>query len=190
VYIACRYWAKKILEWTESPEEALRISIYLNDKYELDGRDPNGGHDLTAAAHHGDLGIGTDCKRAAAATSGVGADVYVGCSVRRTGLVSDGQHAIGCTFKRKVEKEIQLEHHGRRLCGLHVERVRCARPGLGGAGDLRQDPVRCQRTLLAGSTARCRWCRCTHNLVSALAPAILVLSWCIWDALQVHELQW
>jgi hypothetical protein len=37
-----RYWAKKILEWTESPEEALRISILLNDKYELDGRDPNG----------------------------------------------------------------------------------------------------------------------------------------------------
>jgi hypothetical protein len=26
------YWAKKILEWTESPEEALRIAIYLNDK--------------------------------------------------------------------------------------------------------------------------------------------------------------
>jgi len=36
------YWAKKILEWTESPEEALRIAIYLNDRYELDGRDPNG----------------------------------------------------------------------------------------------------------------------------------------------------
>ena len=36
------YWAKKILEWTESPKEALRISIYLNDKYSLDGRDPNG----------------------------------------------------------------------------------------------------------------------------------------------------
>ncbi len=36
------YWAKKILEWSISPEEALRISIYLNDKYELDGRDPNG----------------------------------------------------------------------------------------------------------------------------------------------------
>ncbi len=32
------YWAKKILEWTPSPEEALRISIYLNDKYQLDGR--------------------------------------------------------------------------------------------------------------------------------------------------------
>ncbi|MGC9515861.1 deoxyribodipyrimidine photo-lyase [Methanocrinis sp.] len=36
------YWAKKILEWTESPEEAQRIAIYLNDRYELDGRDPNG----------------------------------------------------------------------------------------------------------------------------------------------------
>ncbi|XP_039225873.1 deoxyribodipyrimidine photo-lyase-like [Crotalus tigris] len=36
------YWAKKILEWTRSPEEALQFSIYLNDRYELDGRDPNG----------------------------------------------------------------------------------------------------------------------------------------------------
>jgi deoxyribodipyrimidine photo-lyase len=36
------YWAKKILEWSKSPEEALRIAIYLNDKYELDGRDSNG----------------------------------------------------------------------------------------------------------------------------------------------------
>lgn len=36
------YWAKKILEWSESPEEALRIAISLNDRYELDGRDPNG----------------------------------------------------------------------------------------------------------------------------------------------------
>ncbi|CAI5468091.1 unnamed protein product, partial [Closterium sp. Yama58-4] len=36
------YWAKKILEWSESPEEALRIAIEQNDKYSLDGRDPNG----------------------------------------------------------------------------------------------------------------------------------------------------
>ena len=36
------YWAKKILEWTSSPEEALEIAIYLNDIYELDGRDPGG----------------------------------------------------------------------------------------------------------------------------------------------------
>uniref|UniRef100_T1HKC6 Deoxyribodipyrimidine photo-lyase n=2 Tax=Rhodnius prolixus TaxID=13249 RepID=T1HKC6_RHOPR len=36
------YWAKKILEWTSSPEEALRIALYLNDRYSLDGRDPNG----------------------------------------------------------------------------------------------------------------------------------------------------
>ncbi len=36
------YWAKKILEWTQSPEEAIAIAVYLNDKFELDGRDPNG----------------------------------------------------------------------------------------------------------------------------------------------------
>ena len=36
------YWAKKILEWTESPEQAQKIAVDLNDKYELDGRDPNG----------------------------------------------------------------------------------------------------------------------------------------------------
>jgi deoxyribodipyrimidine photo-lyase len=36
------YWAKKILEWTESPEQAMEIAISLNDTYELDGRDPNG----------------------------------------------------------------------------------------------------------------------------------------------------
>ncbi|KAL8216641.1 hypothetical protein R6Q57_023478 [Mikania cordata] len=36
------YWAKKILEWTSSPQEALEIAIYLNDKYSIDGRDPNG----------------------------------------------------------------------------------------------------------------------------------------------------
>jgi deoxyribodipyrimidine photo-lyase len=36
------YWAKKILEWSKSPEQALKIAVHLNDKYELDGRDPNG----------------------------------------------------------------------------------------------------------------------------------------------------
>jgi len=36
------YWAKKILEWTASPEEAMQYAVYLNDKYSLDGRDPNG----------------------------------------------------------------------------------------------------------------------------------------------------
>jgi deoxyribodipyrimidine photo-lyase len=36
------YWAKKILEWTPDPETAMEIAVYLNDKYELDGRDPNG----------------------------------------------------------------------------------------------------------------------------------------------------
>ena len=36
------YWGKKILEWTASPEDALKIATHLNDTYELDGRDPNG----------------------------------------------------------------------------------------------------------------------------------------------------
>ena len=36
------YWAKKILEWSPNPEVALQIAIELNDKYELDGRDPKG----------------------------------------------------------------------------------------------------------------------------------------------------
>ncbi|NYT07837.1 MAG: deoxyribodipyrimidine photolyase, partial [Methanomicrobiales archaeon] len=36
------YWGKKILEWSESPEEGYRIALGLNNGYELDGRDPNG----------------------------------------------------------------------------------------------------------------------------------------------------
>lgn len=36
------YWAKKILEWSSQPQEALDIAILLNDRYSLDGRDPNG----------------------------------------------------------------------------------------------------------------------------------------------------
>jgi deoxyribodipyrimidine photo-lyase len=36
------YWAKKILEWTRTPAAAMKIAIALNDRYELDGRDPNG----------------------------------------------------------------------------------------------------------------------------------------------------
>lgn len=34
-------WGKKILEWSESGRTALRTMIHLNDKYALDGRDPN-----------------------------------------------------------------------------------------------------------------------------------------------------
>ena len=34
-------WGKKILQWARSPQEAARIMIHLNNKYALDGRDPN-----------------------------------------------------------------------------------------------------------------------------------------------------
>ena len=36
------YWAKKILEWSADPETALQTAIALNNRYSLDGRDPNG----------------------------------------------------------------------------------------------------------------------------------------------------
>jgi deoxyribodipyrimidine photo-lyase len=36
------YWAKKILEWSPSVAVAFQRAIRLNDRYELDGRDPNG----------------------------------------------------------------------------------------------------------------------------------------------------
>jgi deoxyribodipyrimidine photo-lyase len=36
------YWAKKILEWAPDPAAAFDWAVTLNDRYELDGRDPNG----------------------------------------------------------------------------------------------------------------------------------------------------
>eukprot|EP00913_Durusdinium_trenchii_P022911 g21512.t1 len=36
------YWAKKVLEWSKDGASALATAIYLNDRYNLDGRDPNG----------------------------------------------------------------------------------------------------------------------------------------------------
>ena len=36
------YWAKKILEWTPNAAKAMEIAIWLNDRYEIDGRDPDG----------------------------------------------------------------------------------------------------------------------------------------------------
>lgn len=36
------YWAKKILEWSASPVTAFETAVLLNDRYALDGRDPNG----------------------------------------------------------------------------------------------------------------------------------------------------
>jgi deoxyribodipyrimidine photo-lyase len=36
------YWGKKIIEWSKTPQQAYQTALYLNNKYELDGRDPNG----------------------------------------------------------------------------------------------------------------------------------------------------
>lgn len=35
------YWCKRLLYWTKTPEEAFQIALYLNNKYALDGEDPN-----------------------------------------------------------------------------------------------------------------------------------------------------
>jgi deoxyribodipyrimidine photo-lyase len=35
------YWGKKILEWTERPQDAFRVALRLNNRYQLDGHDPN-----------------------------------------------------------------------------------------------------------------------------------------------------
>lgn len=36
------YWGKKILEWSRTPDAGYRTALLLNNKYSLDGRDPNG----------------------------------------------------------------------------------------------------------------------------------------------------
>jgi deoxyribodipyrimidine photo-lyase len=35
------YWGKKILEWSNTPEHAFRVTLDLNNRYLIDGRDPN-----------------------------------------------------------------------------------------------------------------------------------------------------
>tara|TARA_Y100001937_G_scaffold12497_3_gene16058 strand:- start:5915 stop:7612 length:1698 start_codon:yes stop_codon:yes gene_type:complete len=34
-------WGKKILEWSKDPREGLEIALHLNNKYSIDGRNPN-----------------------------------------------------------------------------------------------------------------------------------------------------
>ncbi len=36
------YWGKRLIEWHAEPQAAFETALYLNDKYELDGRDANG----------------------------------------------------------------------------------------------------------------------------------------------------
>jgi deoxyribodipyrimidine photo-lyase len=35
------YWGKKLLEWSATPEAGFNTTLYLNNKYFIDGRDPN-----------------------------------------------------------------------------------------------------------------------------------------------------
>jgi deoxyribodipyrimidine photo-lyase len=58
-------WGKKILEWTPSPEKALEIMLELNNKYALDGRDPNSytGIFWVVGRYGRPWGTGTPCVR-------------------------------------------------------------------------------------------------------------------------------
>ena len=73
------YWGKKILEWSRTPEQAFRTTLAINNKYFLDGRDPNsyagvawifGMHDrawferlhLRQSPLHGGFGFGTQVR--------------------------------------------------------------------------------------------------------------------------------
>ncbi|MFK7991132.1 MAG: deoxyribodipyrimidine photolyase [Sandaracinaceae bacterium] len=51
-------WGKKILEWSPSPQVALEWMILLNDRYALDGRDPNSYSGITWVLGHFDRGWG------------------------------------------------------------------------------------------------------------------------------------
>jgi hypothetical protein len=42
LYLILRLCLWLLQEWTESPAQALQFAIFLNDKYQIDGRDPNG----------------------------------------------------------------------------------------------------------------------------------------------------
>ncbi len=52
------YQAKKILEWAPEPATAFDWAVLLNDRYELDGRDPNGYAGIAWAIVGGTTGHG------------------------------------------------------------------------------------------------------------------------------------
>ena len=56
------YWAKKILEWSPSPAAAYNTAVYLNDKYFLDGRDPNGYAGIAWAIAGNSIGRGSSVR--------------------------------------------------------------------------------------------------------------------------------
>ena len=59
------YWAKKILEWSPSPQVAYQTAVYLNDKYFLDGRDPNGYAGIAWAIAASSIGHGSSGQSSA-----------------------------------------------------------------------------------------------------------------------------
>ena len=115
------YWAKKLVEWTPSAADALKIAIFLNDKWELDGRDPNGyvGCAWSVGGVHDRaweerlVGVCTQ------ATGGVCAQAGVG------GYVTAGEHAR--SGMESWEGSVERIKDGPSLCGCAVQSGRRGR---------------------------------------------------------------
>ena len=99
------YWAKKILEWTTTPEQALEWSIFLNDKYSLDGRDPNGYGLCCLFRFRNNAQL---AAQLANVTIGVRVARYVGCMWSIVGLHDQGWK------EREIFGKIRYMNYGER----------------------------------------------------------------------------
>ncbi|XWS49037.1 hypothetical protein CRYUN_Cryun13aG0129200 [Craigia yunnanensis] len=98
------YWAKKILEWTKGPKEAIEICIYLNDKYEIDGRDPNG----YVGCMWSICGVHDQGWRERPSFGKIRYMNYAGCKRKFDvdGYISYVKRLVGEVKKRKAESEL------------------------------------------------------------------------------------
>ncbi|CAI0413917.1 unnamed protein product, partial [Linum tenue] len=106
------YWAKKILEWTKGPEEALAVAIHLNNKYEIDGRDPNG----YVGCMWSICGVHDQGWRERSVFGKIRYMNYAGCKRKFDvdGYVSYVKRLVGEVKKRKAESE--LSRNAKELC--------------------------------------------------------------------------
>ncbi|KAL3743189.1 hypothetical protein ACJRO7_018484 [Eucalyptus globulus] len=106
------YWAKKILEWTKGPEEALETALYLNDKYEIDGRDPNG----YVGCMWSICGVHDQGWRERPIFGKIRYMNYAGCKRKFDvdGYIAYVKKLVGEVKKRKAETDLDKE--AKRLC--------------------------------------------------------------------------
>ena len=105
-------WGKKILEWTPSPEIAMEYMVALNDKWALDGRDPNtytgigwvlGKFDRgwTERAVYGKIRCMTsDSTKRKFKTKGY-VETYSDSSTKQSSLFNDDNNPVKIQFERR-----------------------------------------------------------------------------------------